>query len=107
MRQRSTCGAAGGACTGGQPSIQPTAITSAAATAPENGAISQGEIGRRRRRLDGLLARLRLRGAASRVGGFRLRLGRGGVSPDTLVASRSIVGGSRLALPASGAASVL
>ncbi|MGY4328545.1 hypothetical protein ACVWWG_002962 [Bradyrhizobium sp. LB7.2] len=39
-----TCGAAGGACTAGQPSIQPTAITIAAATAPENGAIIQGEI---------------------------------------------------------------
>ncbi|MGY4381208.1 hypothetical protein ACVWZ3_008847 [Bradyrhizobium sp. i1.3.6] len=40
-----TCGAAGGASTAGQPSIQPTAITIAAATAPENGAMTQGETG--------------------------------------------------------------
>src|SRR6185369_10422017 len=40
-----TCGAAGGACTAGQPSIQPTPITTAAATAPESGAMTQGEIG--------------------------------------------------------------
>src|SRR5215470_12356208 len=40
-----TSGAAGGACTAGQPSIQPTAITSAAATAPDSGAITQGETG--------------------------------------------------------------
>src|SRR5581483_3607188 len=39
-----TCGAAGGACTAGQPSTQPTAITRAAATAPENGAMTQGEM---------------------------------------------------------------
>src|SRR6185437_15011651 len=34
----------GGACTTGHPSIQPTPITSAAAAAPENGAITQGEM---------------------------------------------------------------
>ena len=39
-----TCGAAGGACTAGQPSAQPTAITTAAAAAPENGAMTQGEM---------------------------------------------------------------
>ncbi len=37
------CGAGAGACTAGHPSTQPTAITSAAATAPEIGAIAQGE----------------------------------------------------------------
>src|SRR5665213_2978856 len=37
-----TCGVAAD-CTGGQPSIQPIPITSAAATAPESGAITQGE----------------------------------------------------------------
>ncbi len=40
-----TCGAAGGACTAGQPSIQPTAITTAAAAAPEIGATTQGDTG--------------------------------------------------------------
>src|SRR5262249_55832085 len=40
-----TCGAVGGASTAGQPSIQPTAMTSAAATAPEKGAMIHGEIG--------------------------------------------------------------
>src|SRR5262249_23467264 len=38
-------GAGAGACTAGQPSIQPTPITSAAATAPEIGAIAQGDTG--------------------------------------------------------------
>src|SRR5271154_4554795 len=38
------CGALGAGGTAGQPSIQPTAITSVAATAPEVGAITQGEI---------------------------------------------------------------
>ena len=41
-----SCGAGGGAgWIAGQPSIQPTPITSAAATAPETGATIQGETG--------------------------------------------------------------
>ena len=40
-----SCGTGVGACTVGQPSTQPTAITRVAATAPEIGAIAQGETG--------------------------------------------------------------
>jgi hypothetical protein len=41
-----SCGAGGAAgCIAGQPSIQPTPITSAAATAPETGATIQGDTG--------------------------------------------------------------
>ena len=90
-----SCAAGGGACTVGQPSAQPTAITSAAATAPEIGAIAQGEIGlasrydtfiRRwpgRRRFSLRLGRfLRARGDVGRlqVDGGRLTPGPAGIT---------------------------
>ena len=93
-----SCGAGGAAgWIAGQPSIQPTPITSAAATAPETGATIQGETGA---------------GAGRRVRRRRWRLGRGfgvaaaslacAVSLVTSVASRSMVGGARLGRSESG-----
>jgi hypothetical protein len=87
-------GAAG--CTAGHPSIQPTPITNAAATAPETGAMIQGEIGRG--------AGVEAGGGAGASGG-----GSGGTSPaagcvslETWLASRSMVGGARLGRSESG-----
>ena len=74
--------------TAGQPRTQATAITSEAATAPETAAMTQDEI-------------------AAAVGSWDLRSGSAsaptcGVSAETSVASSSMVGGGRLARPASG-----
>src|SRR5580700_8655876 len=99
-----TCGAAGGDCTSGQPRNEPTASTTAAATRPDNGATSQGDA--RRGPLAG--------DACFGDSGLVSDSGRDASAPsvcdafseafsETWVASRSIVGGSRLALPASGA----
>src|SRR6185312_5454572 len=118
-----TCGAAGGACTAGQPSSQPTRITRLAATAPEKGAITQGEmeeaalagsafgpVSRAGSALGSGLAAAGLLSADFSSAG----LASAGLEPaglesagldsadtvsETLVASRSIVGGSRLTLP--------
>jgi hypothetical protein len=78
--------------TAGHPSIQPTQITSEAATAPDMAAMTQGEIA----------------GAGSRdVGSGCVPSGCTSspafrVSPDTSDGSRSMVGGVRLARPESG-----
>ena len=98
-----TAGAAGlfdGAISPGQPNSHANASTSAAAQAPETAAIAAEEVGVRQRpwtlRLDS--ARASLLGAS---------LGASfGASADTSVASRSMVGGARLARPASGDGSI-
>src|ERR1700738_3975949 len=77
-------GAAAGA---GHPSIQATQITSEAATAPETAAMTQGEIAAE--------GASEMRSGCASASAFR-------VSPDTSVASRSMVGGARLARPGSG-----
>src|SRR6202790_4263350 len=81
-------GASAGA---GHPSIQATQITSEAATAPETGAITQGEIAAE--------GSWELRSGCASASTFR-------VSPETSVASRSMVGGARLARPESGGGSM-
>src|SRR5215207_6798380 len=97
----------------GQPSIEPTPITSAAATAPETGAMIQGETGR-----DGGASTGDTDGASGQ-GSCGCSCGGSGegsdgvsddasaaldsagllVSLDTSVASRSMVGGSRFGRP--------
>jgi hypothetical protein len=111
-----TCGAADGGWTAGQPSIQPTPITSAAATAPEKGAITQGEIaGDIPDVPDGALAVAAgsagcSDAACSGAGSACGLLSPGSVTASvastfgavvTSVASRSMVGGARLVRPAS------
>ena len=98
----------------GQPSIQPTPITSAAATAPETGATIQGETGAGAGTGCGagsaaVQSRCRLPRLQTRGLGVRLRapqyppsLSPFAVSLVTSVASRSIVGGSRLGRSDSG-----
>jgi len=89
------CGdATGGAVSPGHPAIQATAITSAAVTAPVTAAVSAAGIAAEE-------------GQRKGQGKDRAndRLGCGPapwVSPDTSDASRSMVGGARLARPESG-----
>jgi hypothetical protein len=78
--------------TAGHPSSQPTQTTSEAATAPETAAITQGEIAGEGSGEVG--SGCALSGCTSSPA-FR-------VSPDTSDASRSMVGGARLARPESG-----
>jgi hypothetical protein len=97
-----SCGADGADAgwIGGQPSIQPTPITSAAATAPETGATIQGETGGE---AGGETASAG--GSSTDDTGVASGAGAGSgpdgasaelfVSPDTTVASRSMVGPAR------------
>src|SRR5690349_8126515 len=108
-----TCGDVDGAFTSGQPSSQPTRITRLAAAAPENGAITQGETGRE----PGTLEAVTFSGSdCSGCGGSAAPSDFPGCAcprsasaaldsvavSETLLASRSIVGGARLTLPESG-----
>src|SRR5258706_6606854 len=90
-----TWGAVGVAGTAGHPRIQPTPITSAAATAPETGAITHGEIG-----AEG--SREMRSGSGSDCGSGRASAPALRVSLEISDASRSMVGGARLARPESG-----
>ena len=85
-------GAAGGISTSGHPDSHTAPITSAAAPAPETAAMTGG--GDRSAEADATIA------SALRPRRYL------GASPDTSVASRSMVGGARLARPESGDGSI-
>ena len=102
-RWQLSCGAAGAEAgwIAGQPSIQPTPITSAAATAPETGATIQGETGGKPAQSAGDARGPSGDGSGCRLGRRFRAIASAAlfVSLDTSVASRSMVGGARFGRP--------
>ena len=94
MAAELTAGAGGGAASPGQPNSQAAPITSAAAQAPDTADMTVEEIAARQADCD------------DRPGAASAAAPSFWVSPETSVASRSMVGGARLARPASGGGSI-